>query len=405
MTTAWVGLAVAIVAVVATGVIWVPSRPRLPVTAADIDADFTAEQRQREESFHQALRRWGYLSLFLGLMIPTVLTGSGFVARLTNAVTTTWVISAGVAVTFISLTTWLLGLLPAMKSRQVMVEFGLATGSWARWWRDAVLAELIGLAMTIAAVLALVAAARNWPDNWWIPVAVGAVLVVLLLSFVLPVVIEPLFNSFTPLAAGDLRNSLLALAQDDGVQIREVLVADASKRTSALNAYVSGLGPTRRIVVHDNLLDRGHDDEVVAVVAHELGHVVAKDVFFGTVAGAGGAAAVVFGSALLLNTPAVLAWGHIAGAGDPAVAGVLLTGAVWLSFLLSPLMNGISRRIEREADEHCFDLTHDPDAVVRMHQALALHNIAALQPHPLRYTWFASHPSSPERIKAARLHG
>jgi STE24 endopeptidase len=286
----------------------------------------------------------------------------------------------------------------------VMRDVGLATGSWARWVRDILLAEILGIALASMAVGAVVGEARIWPRGWWMPVAIAAMLAVVLLSFILPVVIEPLFNTFTPLPAGELRGALLDLAHRDGVPVKDVLVADASKRTSALNAYVSGLGPTRRIVVNDTLIDRGKDDEVVAVVAHELGHVVARDVLFGTLAGACASALAVFAVAIMLQSPAVLSWGHATGASDPAVAGLLITLTVWISFLASPLTNGVSRRIERQADQHSFDLIEDQQAMVRMHQSLAVHNLATLAPKPLRYLWFASHPTSPERIKAARLH-
>ena len=92
-----------------------------------------------------------------------------------------------------------------------------------------------------------------------------------LLSFVLPVVVEPIFNKFTPMADGPLRTELMALAARDGVPVRDVLVADASRRTRAVNAYVSGFGPTRRIVVYDTLLTEATPDEVVSVAAPRAG--------------------------------------------------------------------------------------------------------------------------------------
>ena len=107
----------------------------------------------------------------------------------------------------------------------------------------------------------------------------------MLFSFIFPVLVEPVFNRFTPMPAGDLRDSLLALAKKDGVPVRDVLVADASRRTTALNAYVSGLGPTRRIVVYDTLLNQAPPEQVRAVVAHELGHARNGDVVTGTVIG------------------------------------------------------------------------------------------------------------------------
>src|SRR6185295_648187 len=96
--------------------------------------------------------------------------------------------------------------------------------------------------------------ARLAPRWWWAFGALGAAGLVTLLTFVLPVLVEPIFNTFTPLPAGELRTDLVAMAARDGVPVKDVLVADASRRTNALNAYVSGLGPTRRIVVYDNLL-------------------------------------------------------------------------------------------------------------------------------------------------------
>src|SRR4029077_12310053 len=105
---------------------------------------------------------------------------------------------------------------------------------------------------------------------WWsIGAVLGATLVVVL-SFAYPIVVEPVFNSFTPMPAGELRTSLLTMAARDGVPVRDVLVADASRRTNSLNAYVSGFGATRRIVVYDTLLKDATPDEVRLIVAHEL---------------------------------------------------------------------------------------------------------------------------------------
>jgi len=202
--------------------------------------------------------------------------------------------------------------------------------------------------------------------------------------------------------AGPLRDRLLALADAAGVRVRDVLVADASRRTTALNAYVSGLGPTRRIVVHDTLLDRGEDDEAAAVVAHELGHVVAHDVRTGTLLGAAGAAAGVLVAAALLAWPPLLAATGIDGAGDPAVAGVLIALGAWAGLLGAPLSNGLSRRIERRADAFCLDLARDPYVVARMHRGLAITNLAPLRPVRILHLWFGTHPTSPERIAAAR---
>ena len=218
-------------------------------------------------------------------------------------------------------------------------------------------------------------------------------------------VVEPLFARFTPMQEGVLRDRVLALADRCGVRVRDVLVADASRRTTALNAYVSGLGRTRRVVVHDTLLDTGRDDDVVAVVAHELGHVVARDVTVGTLLGAAGAALGVLAGYLLLSWPPLLDVAHVTGPADPASAGLLLALGAWAGLLGAPLQAAVSRRIERRADAFSLDLVRDPVTVARMQRALAVTNVAPLRPPRLLHLWFGTHPTSPERIAAARGWG
>ena len=142
---------------------------------------------------------------------------------------------------------------------------------------------------------------RLFPATWWIWAAVGAAGFVVLVSFAYPLVVEPIFNKFASLPTGVLRTALLELAARDHVDVGDVLVADASRRTTALNAYVSGLGSTRRIVVFDTLVGRARSAEVESVVAHELGHTKHRDVLRGTLFGALGAAAAVCLLFLLLQ--------------------------------------------------------------------------------------------------------
>jgi len=241
-----------------------------------------------------------------------------------------------------------------------------------------------------------------WPDSWLVVVAAVAAVLVVVMSFLVPVVIEPLFATFTPLPEGHLRTRLLDLAERDGVPVRDVLVADASSRTTALNAYVSGLGSTRRVVVHDTLVDRDRDDEVHAVVAHELGHVVAHDVRTGTVLGAVGVVVGVAVAAVALSWTWLLDLAHVTSAADPAVVGLLMAAGAWAGLLGAPLQNAVSRRVERRADQHCLDLTADPRTVAVMHRSLAVTNLGSLRPPRVLHLWFGTHPTSPERIAAAR---
>src|SRR5205085_4612820 len=146
------------------------------------------------------------------------------------------------------------------------------------WALDHVKGFVVGAVLTAVALLALIGATHVFP-TWWPLVAVGgACLLVLLLVFVAPVVLEPVFNRFEPLADRELASALLSLADRAGVPVREVLVADASRRTRKVNAYVSGIGATRRVVVFDTLLERARTRELRLVVAHELGHRRARHV-------------------------------------------------------------------------------------------------------------------------------
>lgn len=396
-----VALVGVVLLLVATALL-VPRQPVPAVTDDDLARDFTDDERRRERAFRRRVRPWGLAAVALDVVVPTVLVLSGAVAGVVAATPGPWFCGVLTGFLLLVLVTRLATLPCGVVVRRAALDVGLATGSWARWVRDLLVGLGLGLVLGAAGLVGWIGAARLWPQSWWLPVGLAAAAVVVAGSFLLPVLVEPLFLRFSSMPAGPLRDDLLALAADDGVVVRDVLVADASRRTSALNAYVSGLGRTRRIVVHDTLLDRGADDEVRAVVAHELGHVVAHDVRTGTLLGAFGALVTVAASAVVLALPGVLALAGASAAGDPQVVGLLVAGGAWLGLLSAPVQNAVSRRIERRADQHSFALTDDPATVARMQRTLAITNLAPLRPPRLLHLWFGTHPTSPERIAAAR---
>ena len=381
---------------------WAPAQPTVTVTAAGIDLDFSEAEQEREGSFRRRVRPWSLASVLLDVLVVLVLTLTGAVASATAASPGPWWVQVVAGVTLVLIVSRAVTLPSAVAVRRASLDVGLATGTWRRWFRDLMLGFGLSWLLVTGAMLGWVGAARMWPTSWWFVVGLVAAVLVVVLSFLVPVVVEPLFARFEPLPAGPLRDRLLGLARRDGVEVRDVLVADASRRTSALNAYVSGLGSTRRVVVNDTMLDAGDDDAVQAVVAHELGHVVAHDVRTGTVLGAVGAAVGVAAASVLLAQPGLLSVSHVTSVSDPAVVGLLMTLGAWAGLLGSPLQTAMSRRIERRADRHCLDLTADPTTVARMHRSLAVTNMAALRPPRLRHLWFGTHPTSPERIADAR---
>ena len=268
--------------------------------------------------------------------------------------------------------------------------------------RDLLESEPGPLVTTALVVLVVLALARRLPTSWWAWAAGASAVLVVLGSFAYPVVVEPAFNHFTSLRAGTLRTDLLALAERDDVPVKDVLVADASRRTTALNAYVSGFGSTRRIVVYDTLLRESSDREVELVVAHELGHAKRQDVLHGTIIGAFGGAAGICALGLVLSWAPLLRRVGASGPGDPRVLPLVLFLAVLTPLLLSPLTNLMTRHIEARADVHALDLTRDVPTFITSEQRLSTVNLSDLDPGRLVYLLFFTHPSGPERIAMAR---
>jgi STE24 endopeptidase len=170
------------------------------------------------------------------------------------------------------------GLPLAALARHRALRVGLATQSWRDWGIDLAKATAIQGGLAAIGSGAVTLAARRWPRGWWLPAAAGSIGFGALLAALAPVVLDPVFNDFTPLPDGDTRQDVLSLAAAAGVSVGEVYSIDASRRTTAANAYVTGLGPTKRVVLFDTLLDRFDRDEIKVVVAHELAHVRHRDV-------------------------------------------------------------------------------------------------------------------------------
>jgi STE24 endopeptidase len=368
----------------------------------DVARDFTTAQVHREEAFHHALRPWGYASLVVGLLVAGALGLTKVGARLVAGVPGHWTVKAAGGTVLVLLLGRLATLFFDVRAEQALRTYGLSSQNWSGWVDDQLRGLGIGLVTTLLVVLPLLALARRLPTRWW---AAGGLLAALLVgagSFLYPVLVEPAFNRFTPLPAGPLRTDLLALADRDGVHVKDVLVADASRRTTSLNAYVSGFGSTRRIVVYDTLLRSTSDKEVELVVAHELGHAKRQDVLHGTILGALGAAAGICALYLLLSWEPLLRRVGAAGAGDPRVLPLVLFLGVLTPLLLSPLTNLVSRHIEARADLHALELTGDVATFVSSEQRLATTNLSDLSPNTVVYGLFFTHPSAPERIAFAR---
>ncbi|HKI23410.1 MAG TPA: M48 family metallopeptidase [Gaiellaceae bacterium] len=281
-------------------------------------------------------------------------------------------------------------------------RWGFSTQTLGGWLSDRAKGVAIGMALTVIPMFGLVASVHLFPSWWPLVAALGGAAIVFVVTFLAPVLLEPVFNRFAPLRDDGLAEDLRQLADRAGVPVRDVLVADASRRTTKRNAYVSGIGNTRRVVLWDTLLDRGAPGEVRLVVAHELGHRRFRHVAIGTAIAMGGTALFVLGLWVLFQWDQLLAAIGADGPGDPRVIPFVLFAGTVAELALRPFALALSRRWERDADRFSLELTGDPEAYEETHRNLALSNLGDLDPPKAAYLFFFSHPTAPERLAAGR---
>jgi STE24 endopeptidase len=364
------------------------------------------DQVTRARAFHSALRPGAYGSMAIGLVGALLLGLTPLGARLVSLAGRpfggNWIAEAVLGGLAVVLVVEIVTLPFAAWRHVIVVRYGISTQSWGGWAADLAKSFAVGAVIGGLALLGFYTIVHFAPRLWWAFGAAGAAALVVLLSFVLPVLVEPVFNKFTPMADGPLRSELIALAARDEVPVRDVLVADASRRTRAVNAYVSGLGPTRRIVVYDTMLTEATPDEVVSVVAHELGHAKDNDVLTGTVIGALGTAAAVIAIFLLGSWGGLLRLAGIGSIGEPRGIGLLIAVATVAGLLSGPAQAFVSRRIEARADTHALLLTNAPATFEAMQRRLGTVNLSDPDPPTWEYLMSATHPSTVERMAAAR---
>ncbi len=399
-------LGAAFVVVVAVRTPWtlLPTPPG-GATPLSADAGLPAEAVRRAEALAAALRPASLAGLLLGLAVSAVLgltrLGSRLVTLAGRPAGRRWPLTVLLGTLALVVVGRLVTLPLSAYGEVVRHRYGLSTRTWPLWLRDVAVSTAIDAGLTALVLLALVTLARRASRTWWAWAAAGAAGLVVAGSFLYPLVIEPAFNRFESLPAGALRTDLLELAEQSGSPVEDVLVADASRRTTSLNAYVSGFGSTRRVVLYDTLLAEVPDGEVESIVAHELGHVANDDVLTGTLLGALGAAAAVALLGWLLSWAPLLRRAGADSAGDPRVVPLVLLLVAIGSLVATPVQNLVSRQVEERADLFALDLTRDAQAFIAMQRRLAQTNVSDPDP-PAPWQWFfGSHPTAAQRVAMA----
>ncbi len=278
------------------------------------------------------------------------------------------------------------------------VDVGLSTQSLGGYLSDWGKATAIGALLAGAVGTFALWLMRRFGWRWWIPGSVGVVAGAAIITWLAPVVIAPLFNKFKELPPGQARTDVLDLARRADVDVGHVYEVDASRRTTAINAYVNGIGPSKQVVLYDTLLKDLNRSERNSVVAHELGHVHGNDIRRGLIF-----VALITPLALIFASgmARAIAARHGEEPGQPAYLPAFALAIAATSFVLGVAGNQLSRAVEARADTFALQLTDDPKGMIQLQQQLADRNLSDPDP-PEAFTFvFGTHPPAIDRIGAA----
>jgi len=344
-----------------------------------------------------------FTEVIYGIAILLVVLGTGWSARMRDFATrhVRWPFVAAMLyfVLFSIVTALLTFPLDFYGGFVVPHQFDLTDQSFAAWLGDAGKAFAVNLVI-FAPIAAIALVIMRRIRRWWLILWLGSIPLILLGVLATPLCIDPLFNDFRPLRDASLRQALLDEASRAGIEQKRVYEVDKSKQTKEMNAYVTGIGPSARIVMWDTLLAKLDRDEILAVMGHEMGHYVLKHLWKGIAFGIA-ISFLGFWIAQHLFERGLARWGvrwRAGNRGDPATLPWLLAVSSLLAFLLSPVYSGYSRHIEHQADVFGLELTHMNEAMASSFVKFAEDSKA--NPRPPRFIewWRYSHPSLGRRI-------
>ena len=287
-------------------------------------------------------------------------------------------------------------------------QYGLSTQTFAAWIADEGKELLVGVVLfAVVPILSLAyRVLEKHPRRWWVWFAFATLPLVLGIALIEPLVIDPLFNKFTPLHDQQLKTRILALAERAGIPGRKVYEVDKSKQTKTVNAYVNGFGASQRIVIWDTTLKAMSDDEILYVMGHEMGHYKLAHIWKGIALSALGSFALLWIAARIANGSVRrygAAWGF-RELHDPASLPLLLTIISALVFVTQPISNAVSRRVETEADVFGLEITHDNDAAARAFLKLGAENKSNPDPPSWIRLALYTHPTLADRVRLAMTY-
>jgi len=286
-------------------------------------------------------------------------------------------------------------LLPLSYYRGFIIEhrFGLSNQTLSMWFSDFIKSRAISFVISTGALTGIYALMVYLPKYWWQVSAVAFIIFIIIGTYLYPIIIDPLFYKFEKLEDNKLKSQIIDISRKAGIEIEDVLVADASRRTSRANAYFTGIGNSKRIVIFDNLLNKFTGQQTVAVIAHEIGHWHYKHIIKNIILGSALGVLAVFLLQIILGKAGLV--------GDFKAILLIILLMSTLSFITMPVQNTISRFFEKQADEFALKLTEDPEVQISLTVKLASSNLSNVCPHPLIKVLLYIQPSKMERIKLA----
>jgi STE24 endopeptidase len=309
-------------------------------------------------------------------------------------------LKTAVFVFFISLFVRIIHLPIDLYSYRLSVKYGISTQSIFSWLKDVGLSFIINYLLLTIIVATIYFLMKKFRDKWWVYTWLLSVPFTVFFMYIQPVVIAPLYNDFYPLKNKALESKILSLADEAEVPANRVYEVNMSQKTNAMNAYVSGIGDHLRIVLWDTTLQRLEEDEVLFIMAHEIGHYVKNHLLLSLLGSIVSTFIGLYLSARILKWM-MIKWGskwHINKGYHLASLPALLLIFSLLTFASTPIANVISRYHELEADRYAIEMTKNPEAAIGAFQELTKASLSDVNP-PTLVKWIRyTHPTMLERL-------
>jgi STE24 endopeptidase len=372
----------------------------VPVELEDV---YDADAYKKSQEYKMVNYKFGLFSSvfsFVGILLFLWFDGFEWVNALAYSVTDHFILVALVFFGIIGAASELISLPFSIYGTFVIEErFGFNTTTKQTYITD----KLKGYAMTVilgGGILALIILCYSWAgtDFWWY-VWILIFAISLLMNMFYAKLIVPLFNKQTPLEDGSLKEKINAYASQVGFQLNKIFIIDGSKRSTKANAYFSGFGSEKRVTLYDTLVEKLSEEEIVAVLAHEVGHYKKRHIIYNLIAGTLTTGLTLFIFSLVVDSSRLAG---ALGVSDPSFhIGLVAFGMLYspISTVTGILMNLLSRKFEYQADSYA-KITYDEEPLIAALKKLSKTSLSNLTPHPA-YVWFHySHPSLLQRVRA-----